>query len=182
MIWPFENRRGWRRLHRGAEIEPTSSLVWVDVIRADFQTVISHYLRNIIVYLFCAAQRLLRTIFMQKSKPKYACLPSKIVKVWNRAILHPLWLMTSAAADVISDPSVIMGVMYMFINTWIHTMANLPKNNDQNWALGEHILTNNDTKIHTLVQKACCLYHICPQQTCNDESNTFTHYAMLWIV
>ena len=43
---------------------------------------ISHYLRNIIIYLFCAAQRLLRTIFMQKSKPKYACLPRKIVEVW----------------------------------------------------------------------------------------------------
>ena len=26
--------------------------------------------------------RVLRTIFMQKSKPKYACLPSKIVEVW----------------------------------------------------------------------------------------------------
>ena len=82
VIQPFENRQGWRRLKRGAEIEPTSSLVWADVIRVDFQTVISHYLPNIIIYLFCAAQRLLRTIFMQKSKPKYACLPSKIVEVW----------------------------------------------------------------------------------------------------
>ena len=87
----------------GSIVEPTSSLVWADVIRADIQTVISHYLRNIIIYLFCAAQR--RTIFMQKSKPKYVCLPSKIVEVW--AILRPLWLMTSAAADVISVPSVI---------------------------------------------------------------------------
>ena len=66
----------------GSIVKPTSSLVWADVIRADFQTVISHYLRNIIIYLFCAAQRQSRTIFMQKSKPKYACLPSKIVEVW----------------------------------------------------------------------------------------------------
>ena len=33
-------------------------------------------------YLFCIAQRVLRTTFMQKSKLKYACLPSKIVEVW----------------------------------------------------------------------------------------------------
>ena len=77
-----ENRQGWRRLNRGAEIEPTSSLVWADVFRADFQRVISLYLPNIIMYLFCAAQRLLRTIFMHKSKSKYACLPNKIVEVW----------------------------------------------------------------------------------------------------
>ena len=40
-----------------AEIKPTSSLVWADVIRADFQTVISHCLWNFIMYLFCAAQK-----------------------------------------------------------------------------------------------------------------------------
>ena len=66
---------------------------------------ISHYLRNFIIDLFCAAQRLLRTIFMQKSKPKYACLPSKIVEVWiERFCVHYDWW---RRLHVISVPSVI---------------------------------------------------------------------------
>ena len=56
--------------------------VWADVILADFHRVISHYLQGISTYLSCTAQRVLRTIYMQKSEPKYACLPSKIVEVW----------------------------------------------------------------------------------------------------
>ena len=65
-------------------MEPTSSLVWGDVILADFQRVVSRYLQDISTYLsyIIQSQRVLRTIFMQKSKPKYACLPSKIVEVW----------------------------------------------------------------------------------------------------
>ena len=66
----------------GSIVEPTSSLVWADVILTDFQRVISRYLQDINTYLSCTAQRVLRTLFMQKSKPKYACLPSKIVEVW----------------------------------------------------------------------------------------------------
>ena len=65
----------------GSIVEPTSSLVWADVILADFWRVISRYL-DISTYLSCTAPRLLRTIFLQKSKPKYTCLPSKIIKVW----------------------------------------------------------------------------------------------------
>ena len=38
---------------------------WADVILADFQTVISHYLQNISTEFFCAAERMLRTIIMQ---------------------------------------------------------------------------------------------------------------------
>ena len=63
----------WSRRHRRA---------WADVILADFQRVISRYLQDISTYLSCTAQRVFRTVFMQKSKPKYACLPSKIVEVW----------------------------------------------------------------------------------------------------
>ena len=66
----------------GSIVKPTSSLVWADVILADFQRVISHYLPDISTYLSCTAQRVWRTIFMQNSKPNYACLPSKIVEVW----------------------------------------------------------------------------------------------------
>ena len=66
----------------GSIVEPKSSLVWTDVILADIQRVISRYLQYISTGLSCTAQRVLRTIFMQKSKPKYACLPSKVVEVW----------------------------------------------------------------------------------------------------
>ena len=55
---------------------------WADVIRANFQRVISRYIQNISTCLFHKAQRGLRTIFIKKSKPKYAYLPSKIVAVW----------------------------------------------------------------------------------------------------
>ena len=66
----------------GSIVEPTSSLVWADVILANFQRVITRYLQNISTYLSCTTQRVLRTISMQKSRPKYACLSSKIVEVW----------------------------------------------------------------------------------------------------
>ena len=66
----------------GSVVELTSSLVWADVILADFQGVISRFLQDISTYLSVTAQRVLRTTFMQKSNPNYACLPSKIVEVW----------------------------------------------------------------------------------------------------
>ena len=73
-------------------MEPTSSLVWADVILADFQRVISRYLQDISTYLSCTTQRVLRTISMQKAKLKYACLPSKIVEVWiDRFCLRYDW-------------------------------------------------------------------------------------------
>ena len=80
---------------------------WADVIRADFQTVISRYLHNVNTRLFCTADRMFRTITMQNFRLIYACFPIKIRRGLNRPILRPLWLMTSAAADVISVPSVI---------------------------------------------------------------------------
>ena len=63
-------------------VEPTSSMVWADLILADFQRVISRYMQDISTYLSCITERVLRTTFMQKSKPKYACLSGKIVEVW----------------------------------------------------------------------------------------------------
>ena len=76
----------------GSIVEPASSLVWADVILADFQRVMSRYLQYISTYHSCTAQRVLRTIFMQKSKPKYACLPSKIVELWiDRFCVHYDW-------------------------------------------------------------------------------------------
>ena len=86
----------------GSIVEPTSSLAWADVIRADFQRVLSHYIQNISTCISCRAKRGLRTVFIQKSKPKYA----QNHRGLNRPILRPLWFMTSAAADVISVPSV----------------------------------------------------------------------------
>ena len=75
----------------GSIVEPTSSLVWA-LILADFQRVISRYLQDISTYRSCTAQRVLRTIFMQKSKAKYAYLPSKIIKVWiDQFCVHYDW-------------------------------------------------------------------------------------------
>ena len=64
--------QSWSRRHH--LLEPTSSI--------DFQRVIYLYIQNISTCLSSKAQRRLRTIFIQKSKLKYAYLPSKIVAVW----------------------------------------------------------------------------------------------------
>ena len=72
---------------------------WADVIRADVQTVISRYLHNVNTRIFCTADTMFRTIIMQNSQADR--------RGFNRPILRPLWLMTSAAAGVISVPSVL---------------------------------------------------------------------------
>ena len=63
----------WSRRHH---------LPWADVIRADFQTVISRYLHNVNTRFFCTADRMFRTIIMQNSRLVYACFPIKIDEVW----------------------------------------------------------------------------------------------------
>ena len=65
--------QSWSRRHH---------LSWADVIHADFQRVISRYIHNISTCLSSKSQRGIRTISIQKSKLKYAYLPSKIVAVW----------------------------------------------------------------------------------------------------
>ena len=55
---------------------------WADVIRADFQTVISCYLHNVNTRLFCTADRVFRTIIMQNSRLIYAFFPIKNDEVW----------------------------------------------------------------------------------------------------
>ena len=55
---------------------------WADVIRADFQTVISRYLHNVNTRFFCTADRMFRTIIMQNFRLNYACFPIKIDEVW----------------------------------------------------------------------------------------------------
>ena len=70
--------QGWRLLNRGADVITGLSRrhpCW-------FSKGLPRYLQDISTYLSCTAQRVLRTTFMQKYKPKYACLPSKIVEVW----------------------------------------------------------------------------------------------------
>ena len=82
--------RRWRDITVWKSAWMTSAQSWsrrhhwlsADVIHADFQRVISRYIQNISTCLSCKAQRGLRTMFIQKSKPKYAYLPSKIVAVW----------------------------------------------------------------------------------------------------
>ena len=111
----------------GSIVEPTSSLVWADVILADFQRVTSRYLQDINTYLPCTVQRMLRNIYiyMHKSKLKYASLPSKIVEVWiDRFCVRYDWSMTSAAADVISVPRVINEELSLSLHCicWCHHM------------------------------------------------------------
>ena len=55
----------------GSIMELTSSLAWADVIHANFQRVISHYIQSISTCLSCGAQRGLKTIFIQKSRSRY---------------------------------------------------------------------------------------------------------------
>ena len=62
--------QGWRRLNRGADV--IAGLSRRHPCR----------LSDVSTYLSRTAQRVLRIISMQKSKPKYACLPSKIFEVW----------------------------------------------------------------------------------------------------
>ena len=57
-------------------------MVWIDVILADFQRVISRYMQNSSTNRSYIAQTLLRTTFIQTSKSKYVCLTSKIFEVW----------------------------------------------------------------------------------------------------
>ena len=71
--------QGWRWLNRGADIITGLSRRHPWRFSKGY---ISCYLKDISTYLSCTAQRVLRTIFMQKYKPKYACLPSKIIEVW----------------------------------------------------------------------------------------------------
>ena len=98
----------------GSIVEPTSSLAWADVICADFQRVISLYIQNISTCLSCKAQGGLRTIFIQKSKP-ISISYYQNRRGFYQPILCPLWLMTSAAADVISVPSVLVGSLLFSI-------------------------------------------------------------------
>ena len=61
---------------------------WVNVIRADFQTVISRYLQNVKTRIFCTADTMFRTIIMQNSRLIYACLPIKIDVISAPSVLN----------------------------------------------------------------------------------------------
>ena len=141
IVWGIAHRgHWWRRLQRtqnrpiqtntillckdevGSVVEPTSSLVWADVILADFQRVVSRYLQDISTYLSCTAQIILRTISMRKYKPKYACLPSKIVEVcvrfdwWRRlptSSVSPMWIgLLFVVAQRVGTRCEILGCVY----------------------------------------------------------------------
>ena len=107
-----------------AQLRSRHRWFWADVILADFQRVISRFLQDISTYLSCTAQRVLRTIFMQKSKPKYACLPSKIVEVWidRFCVRYDWWRrlqLTSSVSPVWIRPQTIIwtndGIVYWSI-------------------------------------------------------------------
>ena len=74
----------------------TSAQSWswlsADVFHADLQMVIPRYIQNISACPSCEALSWLGTIYMQKSKTKYACSPSKIVAVWiDRFCVRYYW-------------------------------------------------------------------------------------------
>ena len=101
---------------------------WADVILADFQTVISRYLHKISTYLFCEAERIFRTIIMQNCTLIQAYFLENHLGL-NRPILCPLWLVTSAAADVISVSSVNIGEKAKSVTTEIHVEIFYEMNN-----------------------------------------------------
>ena len=90
----------------GSIMEPTSSLVWADIILADFQRVISCYLQDISTYLTCTAQRVLGNYIYVKIQTELGMFTKQNQQGLNQLIWRLLWLMTSAAADVISVPGV----------------------------------------------------------------------------
>ena len=63
-------RQGWRRFNRGA-----------DVITGLSRRHPCRFLKGYISYLNDMSTIVLKTICMQKFKPKYTCSPSKIVEV-----------------------------------------------------------------------------------------------------
>ena len=129
-----------RQGRRRSIMELTSSLVWAYVILADFQRVISPYLQYISTYHSYTAQRVLRTISMQKSELKYACLSSKIFKVWiDRFCVRCDWWRrlqpTSSVSPVcIQDPeikcraheSIQRPIRQLFINYTVKQVTHFP--------------------------------------------------------
>ena len=103
----------------GSVVEPTSSLVWADVILADFQGVISRFLQDISTYLSVTAQWVLRTTFTQKSKPKYACLTSKIVEVWIDRFCVPYdWWRRLQPTSSVSPVCYVRDRLCVFMCVW----------------------------------------------------------------
>ena len=126
-------------------VEPTSSLAWVDVICADFQMVISRHIQNISTCLSCKIQRGLRTIFIKKKVHAEICM--SYYQIWrglNRPILRPLWLMTSAAADVISVPSVMISP-YVDVPICSYAYAG---NKSATFVYNSHLLNCSSFKCH----------------------------------
>ena len=91
----------------------------MNVIHADFHTVISHYLQNVSTYLFCTAERMVKTIIVQNSR-RIEFFSYR--RGLNRPTLRLLWLITSAAADVISVPSVTFIVFKYHLQLFWHSL------------------------------------------------------------
>ena len=104
---------------------------WADVIRADFQTVISRYLHNVNTRLFCTADRMFRTIIILNSRLIYACFPIKIDEVWidrfcvrydwwrrlqPTSSVSPVWY-TSLQNQGEGDGNILQSGIFCFANT-----------------------------------------------------------------
>ena len=110
----------WRRLNLGSTIEPTSSLpIFKRLYHIIYKTLALFFLcswENVKNYHYANFQADPGIFFQQNHLGL------------NRPILRPLWLMTSAAADVISVPSVIIGS----INSSDFNISNIRCNESQN--------------------------------------------------
>ena len=77
-----------------------------------------------------------------------------------------------------------MKAFTVLVNFYInkHMMTNLSTHIYQIWVSGERKRKHIDTKRHTLMQTSMLSLLYMPQQSCNDVSSIFIHYAILWII
>ena len=116
---------------------------WADVIRADFQAVISRYLHNVNTRLFCTADKMFRTIIMQNSRLIYACFPIKIDKVWmdRFCVRYDWWRRlqpTSSVSPVWLQALVIplISVEIYMSNGWCMTFTDVYTDTCTDWQMG----------------------------------------------
>ena len=113
----------WSRRHH---------LPWADVIRVDFQTVISRYLHNVNTRFFCTADRMFRTIIMQNSRLVYACFPIKIDEDWiDRFCVRYDWWRRLQPTSSVSPVCLSSHDCFLrfFLLTWINLIITCISNN-----------------------------------------------------
>ena len=121
--------QGWRRFNRGARrrhhwFEPTSSL---PIFKGSYLVIY----KTLALIFPVQLKDCLRNIFMQKSKPKYACLPSKIVEVWiDRFCVCCDWWRrlqpTSSVSPVFYCFSSLLNITHRYLLQWFTSIDRYP--------------------------------------------------------